>query len=63
MSPTDAGISNDALASQATDPKYWFIDAKGLTIESGDLGPNSDVRAAMSWAALKPYLAAKATVL
>ena len=58
MSPAEAGITDDTLSHQATDPKYWFIDAKGLTIETGDVGPpNSDIRAAIPWAALKPYLA------
>jgi hypothetical protein len=60
MSLSDASITNDTLTSQATNPQYWFIDAKGLTIETGDLvqAPNSDIKAMISWAALKPYLAA-----
>lgn len=63
MSLSDAGIANDTLVSQATDPKYWFIDAKGLTIETGDLGPpNADIEATVAWAKLKPYLAAGAPV-
>jgi hypothetical protein len=63
MSLSDAGIAKDTLASQATDSRYWFIDAKGLTIETGDLGPpNSDIKATISWATLKPYLAASAPV-
>jgi hypothetical protein len=63
MSLSDAGIQMDTLAGQATNPRYWYIDAKGLTIETGDLGPpNSDVKATISWAALKPYLAASAPV-
>lgn len=59
MSLKDASIDNAKLTSQATDPEYWFIDAKGLTIETGDLvdSPNSDIEATISWAALKPYLA------
>jgi hypothetical protein len=62
MSVKDAGIENDTLVSQATDPGNWLIDAKGLNIETGDLvsAPNSDVKATVSWAALKPYLAANA---
>jgi hypothetical protein len=64
MSLSDASITNDTLTSQATDPQYWFIDAKGLTIETGDLvqAPNSDIKAIISWVALKPYLAARAPV-
>lgn len=64
MSVKDAGIENDTLVSQATDPGNWFIDAKGLNIETGDLvsAPNSDVKATIGWAALKPYLAAGAPV-
>ncbi|HEY1836752.1 MAG TPA: hypothetical protein VGG36_03790 [Rhizomicrobium sp.] len=60
MSLSDAGITNDTVTSQATNPKYWFIDTKGLTIQTGDLvqAPNSDIEAAISWAALKPYLVA-----
>jgi hypothetical protein len=51
------------LVSQATDPQYWFIDTKGLTIETGDLGPpESDIKAAIGWAALKPHLVANAPV-
>jgi hypothetical protein len=60
MSLSDAGITNDTLTGQATNPQYWFIDAKGLTIETGDLvqAPNSDIKAMIPWAALKPYLGA-----
>jgi hypothetical protein len=64
MSLSDAGIANDTVTDQATNPAYWFIDAKGLTIETGDLvqSPNSDIKAMIPWAALKPYLAANAPV-
>lgn len=63
MAPKDAGVENDTLVTQATDPKDWFIDAHGLNIETGDLGPpNSDVKATVAWAALKPYLVAGAPV-
>jgi hypothetical protein len=63
MSLSDAGIQKDTLVSQATDPQYWFIDTKGLTIETGDLGPpESDIKAAIGWAALKPHLVANAPV-
>jgi hypothetical protein len=64
VSLSDAGIQKDTLTTQATDPRYWFIDARGLTIETGDLvqAPNSDVKATISWAKLKPYLAANAPV-
>jgi hypothetical protein len=64
MSTSDGGITNDTLTSQAADPRYWFIDAKGLTIETGDLvqAPNSDIKAAIPWAALKPYLVANPPV-
>lgn len=60
MSLKDASIDNAKLTDQATNPQYWFIDANGLTIETGDLvsQDNSDIEATISWAALKPYLAA-----
>ena len=64
MSPSAGGVSKNKLDSQSTDPAYWFIDAKDLTIETGDLVsvPNSDIKAAISWSALKPYLVANPPV-
>ncbi len=64
MTLKDAGVENDTITAQATDPKYWFIDTKGLAIETGDLvsAPNSDVKAFIPWAALKPYLLPNAPV-
>lgn len=61
MSPKDASIEQDTLVTQATDPNNWYIDGKGLNVETGDLGPpNSDVKATIAWSALKHYLVANA---
>lgn len=59
QSPGEAGIADGAVAAQAADPKYWFIDAGGLTIEASDLLPPPEpvIAAAIAWTALKPYLA------
>jgi hypothetical protein len=58
----EQGTSNDAVIKFVTDPAYWFIDAKGLTIDATQLlpPPQPDIKATIPWAALKPYLAANA---